>query len=677
VRFAAGQFEVIVIGAGHAGCEAALASARLGCQTLLVTMNWDRVAFMYCNPSLGGPAKGHLVREIDALGGQMAITADRTSLQARRLNTGKGPAVQALRIQSDKTGYQRTMQDFLAAQPNLTIRQALVERLHLVNGRVEGIVTQTGALFTARAVVLTGGTFLRGRIILGDIIYDGGPSGERTSGALSLQLQEMGIELGRFKTGTSPRIQGKRVDFSRFIPQNGDPVPRRFSFLPTESRYWGRDPARQIPCWLGYTTARTHELIRANLHRAPLFTGVVEGIGPRRCPSIEDKVVRFAHRPAHQIFLEPEGKETSELYVAGLSTSMPEDVQIDLVHSIPGLEEVSILRPGYAIEYDYLRPHQLSLTLEVRTWPGLFCAGQINGTSGYEEAAAQGLLAGINAALMSQERDPFVLRRSEAYLGLLVDDLINREIHEPYRLLTSRSEYRLTLRSDNADLRLTEKGRDLGLVSEERWQRYCTKRQTMTNIEEQWRETILSPFDERVQRILTGAGSAPLRSGQRLQEILKRPEVSLAIAKELSSSGKDLNENVEAQQENLFGEGDAFAEEILEEALIKVKYQGYIAKQQEEIHRFNRMEDKQLPADLCYEEIYGLATEARVRLREARPASIGQAMRVSGVNPADVSVLLIYLEQRSRMTKLKAPELEPPELKPPELKPERRDAYYE
>ncbi|HEY8911489.1 MAG TPA: tRNA uridine-5-carboxymethylaminomethyl(34) synthesis enzyme MnmG [Desulfosporosinus sp.] len=630
MEYFAGKYDVIVVGAGHAGCEASLAAARLGCKTLLITLSLDTIAHMPCNPSLGGPAKGHLVREIDALGGQMGIVADETSLQVKMLNTSKGPAVQALRIQSDKQAYHSRMRNILLDQPNLTISQGMVESLVVDNNRMTGVVTRTGARYEADNVVLTSGTYLRGRIIIGSAMYQGGPNGQMPAMSLSDSLRDFGVELGRFKTGTPPRIHRQSVDYSKFRIQPGDNTPWRFSFLPTESEFWHKDLSKQVPCWLGYTATKTHDIIRENLYRAPMYSGEIEGIGPRYCPSIEDKVVRFAQREAHQIFLEPEGWHSDELYVAGLSTSMPEEVQVQILQSIPGFEQVRMLRPGYAIEYDYVLPHQLSLALEVRQLPGLFTAGQLNGTSGYEEAAAQGLLAGINAALRALGKDPFTLRRSDGYLGVLVDDLVTKGVKEPYRLLTSRAEYRLVLRQDNADLRLTEKGRSIGLVSEERWQRFHVKKENYQIIKELWRSTVFSPLREDLHQVMAEAKSTPIRGGISAEDLIRRPEISLY------------------HLVKLLPELETFDQEVLEEAEIETKYAGYIEKQRADIERFSKLEARGLSKAFNYEEIRGLSTEGKQRLTEVQPQNLGQASRITGVSPADISVLLVTLEQQRR-----------------------------
>lgn len=630
VEYDAGRYDVVVIGAGHAGCEAALAAARLGCRTALLALNLGRVAFMPCNPSIGGPAKGHLVREIDALGGAMGQAADKTSLQARMLNTGKGPAVQALRVQSDKAAYSREMRRLLFAEPNLRLYQGMAERLLAHGGAVAGVVTHTGARFTAPNVILTSGTYLRGRVIIGETLYAGGPDGEQTALTLADDLRAWGFRLGRFKTGTPPRLARRSVDLSGWIPQRGDAARRGFSFLPQPSIFWGDDPARQELCWLGYTNERTHELIRANLHRAPLYTGVVRGVGPRYCPSIEDKVVRFAARPAHQVFLEPEGLGSEELYAAGISTSLPEEIQTRLVRTIAGLEKAELVKPGYAIEYDYILPRQLTPGMAVKECAGLFSAGQINGTSGYEEAAAQGLLAGINAARRARGEAPFIPGRADGYIGVLADDIVSKELLEPYRLLTARAEYRLLLRQDNADARLTPLGREIGLVTDERWRVFQAKMERREAVLTRWEGQRFSPRDENLRAVLTAAGTAMPTGGAGAAELIRRPEIT---AKEITALMPDLP--------------DMPADE-LDEAVTLIKYAGYIAQQELNVAKARKKERRLLPPDLDYGSITGLAHEARQRLREVCPRDLGQAARVSGVTPADITALLVHLERRRR-----------------------------
>jgi len=619
----AGTYDVIVIGAGHAGCEAALAAARMGCKTLVLTLSIDQIALMPCNPSIGGPAKGHLVREIDALGGQMGINIDHSYIQIRMLNTGKGPAVHALRAQADKWLYQRIMIDTLEKEPNLTVKQATVVGLLVKNGRVQGVITQTGAVFGCRAIVLTTGTYLLGKIIIGDVSYSGGPNGQFAATELSTSLRDLGLELGRFKTGTPMRVDKRTVDFSKLIEQPGD-SSLYFSFT---SKNINRP---NISCWLTYTNERTHQIIRNNLHRSPLYSGMIKGVGPRYCPSIEDKVVRFPDKPSHQVFLELEGLNTQEVYMQGLSTSLPEDVQVELLHTIKGLEKAEIMRAGYAIEYDYLIPTQLKLTLECKKIAGLFSAGQINGTSGYEEAAAQGLIAGINAALQVKEKEPFILKRSEAYIGVLIDDLVTKGTNEPYRMLTSRAEYRLILRQDNADLRLTEKGYELGLITEERYQAFLKKKEQISKEIKRFEETVVSPQNQALQKMFAEKNSTELKSGTTLLELLRRPELSYADLAAIYPPETELSNDVTEQVE------------------IQIKYEGYIKKQMAQIEQFEKLEKKRLSPDLNYENITGLSREAQQKLAKFKPESIGQASRISGVSPADINVLLIYLEQQRR-----------------------------
>lgn len=613
-------FDVIIVGAGHAGVEAALASARMGAKTLCLTLNLDAVAYMPCNPSVGGPAKGIVVREVDALGGEMARNIDKTHIQMRMLNTGKGPAVRALRAQADKYLYQHEMKKTMENTENLTLRQGMVERLIMEDGVCRGVITKTGAEYEAKAVVLTTGTYLRGKIIIGELAYESGPNNMAPSINLSYHLQELGFDMVRFKTGTPPRVNSKTIDYSKTEIQPGDDVPRAFSYETTEFI------TDQLPCWLTYTGHETHQLINGNLHRSPMYSGMIEGTGPRYCPSIEDKIVRFNDKPRHQIFLEPEGKNTEEVYVQGLSTSLPEDVQKKILATIPGLEKAELMRAGYAIEYDAIVPTQLWPSLETKKVSGLFTAGQLNGTSGYEEAAGQGLMAGINAALKVKGKEPLILDRSEAYIGVLIDDLITKGTNEPYRLLTSRAEYRLLLRHDNADLRLTKKGFEIGLIPQERYERFEEKKAQIAKEIERLEHVSIKPSEE-VQQVLAEAQSSALKEPMTAANLLKRPEVTYPVIQKLAPAEIPLNETVSEQVE------------------IQVKYAGYIDKQLAQVERMRKMENKKLPVDLDYMAINGLATEAKQKLHEVRPLSVGQASRVSGVNPADISILLIYLEQ--------------------------------
>lgn len=626
MSYEGGQYDVIVIGAGHAGCEAALASARMGCHTLLITINLDMVAFMPCNPSIGGPAKGHVVREIDALGGEMGRNIDRTFIQMRMLNTGKGPAVHALRAQADKFLYQHMMKETIEQTDHLTLRQGMVEELIVENGVCQGVITKTGAKYMAKAVVLTTGTYLRGKVIIGELMYESGPNNQQPSVKLSDCLRELGFELVRFKTGTPPRVHKDSIDFSKTEIQPGDEKPQYFSYETTEGPAWD-----QVPCWLTYTSARTHEIIQDNLHRAPMFTGVIEGTGPRYCPSIEDKIVRFSDKPKHQIFLEPEGRMTSEYYVQGLSTSMPEDVQLNILRSISGLENVKMMRTGYAIEYDAVVPTQLWPSLETKRVSGLFTAGQINGTSGYEEAAGQGIMAGINAARKVQGKEPVILDRSQGYIGVLIDDLVTKGTNEPYRLLTSRAEYRLLLRHDNADLRLTDIGYEIGLISEERYARFQNKKEQIAQEIARLKEVRVRP-EAHVQDMLVQAGTAPLQNSVDALTLLRRPEITYAMIEQLSPSPLKLSADVKEQVE------------------IQVKYEGYIEKQLVQVERLKKMEKKRIPEDIDYDHVQGLATEAKQKLKQIRPLSLGQASRISGVSPADISILLVYLEHYNKVT---------------------------
>ncbi|NTZ16042.1 tRNA uridine-5-carboxymethylaminomethyl(34) synthesis enzyme MnmG [Paenibacillus sp. JMULE4] len=624
MSYVAGEYDVIVIGAGHAGVEAALAAARMGCETLVLTINLDMIAFMPCNPSIGGPAKGHVVREIDALGGEMGRNIDKTYIQVRMLNTGKGPAVHALRAQADKFLYQHTMKETLEKQERLTLRQGMVEELIVEDGVCKGVITKTGARYLGKAVVLTTGTYLRGKIIMGELMYESGPNNQQPAVKLSESLRKHGLELVRFKTGTPPRVHKDTIDFSKTEIQPGDEKPKFFSYETTE------EVPNQLPCWLTYTSAETHQIINDNLHRAPMFSGAIEGTGPRYCPSIEDKIVRFSDKPKHQIFLEPEGRNTKEYYVQGLSTSMPEDVQLRILRSIPGLEKVEMMRTGYAIEYDAVIPTQLYPSLETKVVKGLFTAGQINGTSGYEEAAGQGIMAGINAARKVQGKEPVILDRSQAYIGVLIDDLVTKGTNEPYRLLTSRAEYRLLLRHDNADLRLTPIGYEIGLISQTRYERFQDKVKKVEEEIERLKTTKVKPTPE-VQQMLTSLGSAVLNNSVDMLSLLRRPEVTYEHLHALSPAPYELTEDMKEQVE------------------IQVKYSGYIEKQLAHVERLRKMEKKRIPEDIIYEEVHGLATEAKQKLAKIRPISIGQASRISGVTPADISILLVYLEQYNKV----------------------------
>lgn len=624
MTYVAGEYDVIVIGAGHAGVESALAAARMGCETLLLTINLDMVAFMPCNPSVGGPAKGHVVREIDALGGEMGRNIDKTYIQMRMLNTGKGPAVHALRAQADKFLYQHAMKETLEKQDRVTLRQGMVEELIVEDGVCKGVITKTGAQFLGKTVVLTTGTYLRGKIIMGELMYESGPNNQQPAVKLSESLRKNGLELVRFKTGTPPRVHEDTIDFSKTEIQPGDEKPKFFSYETTE------EVPNQLPCWLTYTSAETHRIINDNLHRAPMFSGAIEGTGPRYCPSIEDKIVRFSDKPKHQIFLEPEGRNTKEYYVQGLSTSMPEDVQLSILRSIPGLEKVEMMRTGYAIEYDAVIPTQLMPSLETKVIKGLFTAGQINGTSGYEEAAGQGIMAGINAARKVQGKEPVILDRSEAYIGVLIDDLVTKGTSEPYRLLTSRAEYRLLLRHDNADLRLTPIGYDIGLISQTRYDRFQDKMKKVEKEIERLKTTKVKPTPE-VQQMLSSLGSAVLNNSVDMLSLLRRPEVTYEHLHALSPAPYELTEEMKEQVE------------------IQVKYSGYIEKQLAHVERLRKMEKKRIPEDIIYEEIHGIATEAKQKLAKIRPISIGQASRISGVTPADISILLVHLEHYNRV----------------------------
>lgn len=626
IQYDSDNYDVIVVGAGHAGSEAALAAARMGNKTLLVTINLDMVAFMPCNPSVGGPAKGIVVREIDALGGEMGHNIDKTYVQMRMLNTGKGPAVRALRAQADKHAYHRSMKETIEKQPNLDLRQATVDQLIVEDGVCKGVITNTGARYHAKTVVLTVGTAARGKIIIGELQYESGPNNSKSAVKLSENLESLGFDLERFKTGTPPRINGNTIHYDKTEEQPGDKAVHHFSFDTPDDHYLSL--SEQISCWLTYTNPGTHKLIRDNLDRAPMFSGVIKGVGPRYCPSIEDKIVRFADKSRHQIFLEPEGRDTDEWYVDGLSTSMPEEIQQKILHSVKGLEDAQLMRPGYAIEYDVVAPYQLHPTLETKLVKNLYTAGQTNGTSGYEEAAGQGLIAGINAGLRALGKKPFVLKRSDAYIGVMIDDLVTKGTKEPYRLLTSRAEYRLILRHDNADFRLMGKGHEIGLVSDERYAKMQKKEEQVQNEIARLKNEKLKPNNDEVNQFIEAHGDNRLKDAITAADFIKRPYVDYeTLMKFIPAPAEKLDRHV------------------IEQVEIQLKYAGYIKKEEEKVARLKRMEAKRIPANIDYEKIDGLATEGRQKLEKIRPETLAQASRISGVNPADIAILSVYIRK--------------------------------
>ncbi|HEO1848202.1 TPA: tRNA uridine-5-carboxymethylaminomethyl(34) synthesis enzyme MnmG [Streptococcus agalactiae] len=620
------NYDIIVVGAGHAGVEASLAASRMGCKTLLATINLEMLAFMPCNPSIGGSAKGIVVREIDALGGEMGKNIDKTYIQMKMLNTGKGPAVRALRAQADKALYAQTMKQTVEKQENLTLRQAMIDEILVEDGKVVGVRTATNQKFSAKSVVITTGTALRGEIILGELKYSSGPNNSLASVTLADNLRDLGLEIGRFKTGTPPRVKASSINYEKTEIQPGDEQPNHFSFMSRDEDYI----TDQVPCWLTYTNTLSHDIINQNLHRAPMFSGIVKGVGPRYCPSIEDKIVRFADKERHQLFLEPEGRHTEEVYVQGLSTSLPEDVQVDLLRSIKGLENAEMMRTGYAIEYDIVLSHQLRATLETKVIAGLFTAGQTNGTSGYEEAAGQGLVAGINAALKVQGKPELILKRSDAYIGVMIDDLVTKGTLEPYRLLTSRAEYRLILRHDNADMRLTEIGYEIGLVDEERYAIFKKRQMQFENELERLDSIKLKPVSETNKRIQE-LGFKPLTDALTAKEFMRRPQITYAVATDF----------VGCADEPL----DSKVIELLE---TEIKYEGYIKKALDQVAKMKRMEEKRIPPHIDWDDIDSIATEARQKFKKINPETLGQASRISGVNPADISILMVYLEGRQK-----------------------------
>lgn len=621
-KFLMGNYDVVVVGAGHAGCEAGLAAARMGMKTLMLSINLEAVAMMACNPSIGGTGKGHLVREIDALGGEMGINIDKTFIQSRMLNTAKGPAVHSLRAQADKNEYHIEMKKTLEAEENLHLKQGEVIDLMIEDGKACGVVLKTGAMYRSKAVILATGTFLAGKIFIGESVFESGPNGLAPSNELAQRLREYGLPIRRFKTGTPARALAKSLDYEKMIPQDGDETVVPFSFMNDDLQ---KD---QVKCWLTYTNETTHEVIRRNFHRSALFGGQIEGVGPRYCPSIEDKVNRFADKKRHQLFIEPEGLYTEEMYIQGMSSSLPEDVQEEFYKTIEGLEHLEIVRPAYAIEYDCIDPLDLKVSLENRHIENLFCAGQFNGSSGYEEAAAQGIMAGINAVCKIKGKMPFILDRSEAYIGVLIDDLVTKGTNEPYRIMTSRAEYRLLLRQDNADMRLTERGYAVGLVKKDRYERLLKKKEVVAEETDRLKKKILQP--DVVNPFLEEKGSTPVKSGISLLELLKRPEITYDDAAVID----DVRPKISAHQKTMME--------------VQIKYEGYIIKQQQQIEKFKKLEHKKLPSDLDYFSIEGLRIEARQKLDALRPVSVGQASRISGVSPADINVLLIWLEKMRR-----------------------------